>query len=34
MRLLIRNYSQQKEEAASELGLGFVIDRILIKREA
>jgi len=30
MKLLIRNYLQQKEEAR----LGFVIDKILIKREA
>jgi hypothetical protein len=33
MKLLIRNNLQQKEEAPSKLGLGFVIGSILIKRE-
>jgi hypothetical protein len=33
MKLLIRNYFQQKEEAPSKLDLGFMIDSILIKRE-
>jgi hypothetical protein len=34
MKLLIENYLQQKEEAPSKLGFGFVIDSVLIKREA
>jgi hypothetical protein len=34
MKLLIRNYLQQKEEAPSKVGLGFGIDGVLIKREA
>ncbi len=32
MKLLIRNYLQQKE--AKQARLGFIIDRVLIKREA
>jgi hypothetical protein len=32
MQLLIGNYLQQKEEAPNKLG--FIIDRVLIKREA
>ncbi len=34
MKLLIRNYLQQKEEAPNKVGFGFGIDRVLIKREA
>jgi hypothetical protein len=35
MKLLIRNYLQQKGEAPSKLArLGFVINSVLIKREA
>ncbi len=28
MKLLIRNYLQQKEEAPSKVGLGFEMDRV------